>query len=121
VTLEDQAVGLLRYIPSISKWTVTKIGQERDSSYNISNLGSFEAGAVQKSEGNQCNITKMIFSRPATPISPPLTVSIVSVKGGSMVMSMVWQPGSFGIPLESESAFVDGLSAFVKEDLKGLE
>ncbi|KAI0126178.1 hypothetical protein BJ170DRAFT_597402 [Xylariales sp. AK1849] len=122
VTLQDQPVGLLRYVPSISKWTAAKIGKERDSSFDVSNLGAFEAAAPQDSAGgDHCNITKMVFSRPASVTCAPMTVSVVSVKDGSMVISIEWQPGAFGIPLESEATFVDGLSTFLKEDLKSLE
>jgi hypothetical protein len=121
VTLHDQPLGLLRYVPSISKWTAGKIGKERDDSYEVSNLGAFETTVPQGSSSkDQCNITKMIFSRPVSVTCAPLTFSVVSVKGGSMVISIVWQPGVFGMPLESESAFVDRLSAFVEEDLKSL-
>ncbi|RDW57361.1 hypothetical protein BP5796_12811 [Coleophoma crateriformis] len=121
VTLEDQPVGLLRYVPSISKWTRGKIGKERDSSYDVSNLGAFEAAAPQDPvDGVKCSITKMVFARPANVTSAPLTISVISVKGGSMVISIVWQPGALGIPLESESRFVDELGTFLKEDLKSL-
>jgi hypothetical protein len=122
VTLQDQPLGLLRYVPSISKWTAGKIGKERDDSYEVSNLGAFEAAVSQDLAGSgQCNITKMTFSRPVDATSAPITFSVVSVKGSSMVVSIIWQPGVFGIPLESESALVDRLSTFLKEDLKSLK
>jgi hypothetical protein len=122
MTLQDQPVGLLRYVPSIRKCTVVKIGKERDCSYEVSNLEAFDVAAPQNpAGGDQCNIIKMIFSQPATPVSAPMTMGIVSVKGGCMVISIVWQPGAFGIPLESESTFIDGLGTFLKDDLKNLK
>lgn len=122
VTLRDQPVGLLRYVPSIRKWTAAMMGQERDSSYEVSNLGAFETAAPPDSVvGDRCSISKMVFSRPVNATSAPITFSVVSVKGGSMVISVVWQPGALGIPLESESSFVDGLVAFLKDDLKSLK
>ncbi|KAH6658557.1 hypothetical protein BKA67DRAFT_533704 [Truncatella angustata] len=121
VTLKDQPLGLLRYVPSISKWTAAKIGKERDSSYDLSNLGAFEATVPEDPEtGGQCNITKMIFSRPVNATSAPITLSVASVKSSSMVIAVVWQPGALGVPLESESTFIDGLCTFLKEDLKNL-
>ncbi|KAF7555991.1 hypothetical protein G7Z17_g1711 [Cylindrodendrum hubeiense] len=120
VTLQDQAVGLLRYVPSIKKWTAAKMGKHRDSSYELSNLGTF-AAVPQDPAGDQCSITKMVFSRPANTTSAPITFSSVSVKGGSLVISVAWQPGAFGIPVESESVFIDGICTFVKEDLENLK
>ncbi|KAI1854387.1 hypothetical protein JX265_012421 [Neoarthrinium moseri] len=121
VTLEDQPVGLLRYIPSIRSWTAAKIGKERDSSYQVSNLGAFEAAApCNPSRAGRCDITKMVFSRSADATSAPLEFSVVSVKGGSMVISVGWQPGAIGIPVESEPAFVEGLVAFLVEDLQNI-
>jgi hypothetical protein len=122
VMLQDQTVGLLRYVPSIRKWTAAKIGQERDCSYEVSNLGAFEATASKDPAGDdQCEITKMVFSRPADAVGAPMGISVVSVKGGSMVISISWQPRAFGIPLELESTFVDRVSTYLKEDLKSLE
>lgn len=121
VVLQDQPVGLLRYIPSITKWTKSKVGRERDDSYEVSNLGAFEAiTSRDPSDGGQCKITEMIFTRSANVISSPITVSVASVKDGSMVIALGWQPGALGVPLESESKFVDGLCTFLKEDLQSL-
>lgn len=121
VTLEDQAVGLLRYAPSIKKWTAAKVGQPRESSYEISNLGCFEISDRDQAEKSGCKVTKLVFSHSANVTSSPFTLSIVSVKGGSMVISISWQPGALDIPLESEQAFIDRLAAFVEEDLRSLE
>lgn len=120
-TLKDQPLGLLRYVPSISKWTAAKIGKSRDSSYEVSNLGAFDGTPSQEDAGRgQYKITKMVFSRPANPTSAPITFSVVSIKGGSMVISIAWQPGALGIPLESEFVFVDGIKSFLQEDLMKL-
>ncbi|KKK21467.1 hypothetical protein ARAM_003772 [Aspergillus rambellii] len=122
VTLQDQPVGLLRYVPSIRNWTAAKMGKHRDCSYELSNLGAFNAAESQDpASGAQCNITKMIFSRPVDATGAPLMLSAVSVKGGNLVISVVWQPGALGVPVESESTFVDGICTFLKEDLRSLE
>ena len=121
ITLEDQAVGLLRYAPSIRKWTAAKMGQERDSSYEISNLGSFDvAGGHDQTDGAKCRIAKLVFAHSANATSSPFTLSVVSVKGGNMVISFVWQPGALGLALGLEQEFIERLSTFVKEDLEKL-
>lgn len=120
VTLSDQPTGLLRYVPSINKWTLSKIGQERDTSFDVSNLGAFDPGASGASSGSKCRITDMIFTHSAGVTSGPLTISAASAKGSSLMIVIAWQPGALGIPRELEAAFVDDLSAFVKEDLESL-
>ncbi|KAJ0281021.1 hypothetical protein COL940_005966 [Colletotrichum noveboracense] len=41
-TLQDQPIGLLRYLPSVRKWLLSKLGQRRDCSHEVSNVGAFE-------------------------------------------------------------------------------
>jgi hypothetical protein len=42
VNLQDHTIGLLRYLPSIRKWTFSKIGQRRGCSFEVSNMGIFK-------------------------------------------------------------------------------
>ncbi|ETS85174.1 hypothetical protein PFICI_03199 [Pestalotiopsis fici W106-1] len=122
VTLHDQPVGLLRYVPSITKWTASKIGQERDSSFDVSNLGAFEATLPGISDDHsRCKITDMVFTHSPAVTSAPLTVSAVSVKGSRLMITIAWQPGALGIPRESEAGFVEELGTFVKKDLESLQ
>lgn len=121
VTLYDQPTGLLRYVPSITKWTASKIGQERDSSFDVSNLGAFDPAVSGNEDVDcQCKITGMIFTHSAGVTSAPLTISAASVRGCSLMIAIAWQPGALGIPRDLEATFVDDLSAFVKEDLESL-
>jgi hypothetical protein len=116
ITLQDQAIGLLRYIPSIRNWTLGKIGSLRDSSYEVSNLLVFDGSR----EGNQCRITKMVFAQPANPPSAPLVFNFVSVKGGSLMCAVTWQEGALGILLEKETAFVDEICSSMRTDFENL-
>lgn len=118
----DQPIGLLRYVPSIRKWTVGKIGQQRDGSYDVSNLGAF-SGVLggSKSAGQRCELRKMVFSHSTSPIAAPLVFSVVSVKGGSLVFSVGWQPGALGLPETSEDEFVEGICTSLREGFKTLE
>lgn len=76
--LQDQAIGLLRYVPSIRKWTLGKIGQRRDCSYEMSDLLAVDGGGAD----HKCKITKMMFTQPGNALSGPLVFNTVSVKGG---------------------------------------
>lgn len=89
---QDQPIGLLRYIPSIRKQIVSKIGQKCEGSYDISDVGAFsdvQGDGEPKSEGRRCcELTKMVFSHSTGPITAPLVFSVVSVKGGSLMFSV---------------------------------
>jgi Alcohol acetyltransferase len=116
-SLHDQAVGLLRYVPSIRKWTAAKIGQERDCSYELSNLGVFDVGTPL---GSSCKVTKAVFARPVDAIGTPLAFTMMSVKNGSLVISVSWQQGALGVPIESESSLIDGICESLRQDFEQL-
>ncbi|KAF2425555.1 hypothetical protein EJ08DRAFT_700359 [Tothia fuscella] len=121
-SFQGQPLGLLRYVPSISRWTAGKISQKRDYSYKVSNLGAFDAVAPLYSAGNDhCQVTKMVFSQSADAVGAPMTITVVTVEGRSMIILILWQLGALGIPFEQESNFVDGISAFLEEDFGSLD
>ncbi|KAJ5822706.1 Alcohol acetyltransferase [Penicillium robsamsonii] len=116
--LQDQAIGLLRYVPSIRNWTLSKVGQQRDSSYELSNLLAFDNmddGADQK-----CKVVKMVFSQPGNVTSAPLAFNMISVKGGSLVCTVSWQAGALGVPVEEEISLVDNICSSIRADLEAL-
>ncbi|KAL2814112.1 hypothetical protein BJX63DRAFT_392944 [Aspergillus granulosus] len=102
--LQDQAIGLLRYAPSIRGWTLGKIGERRDCSYEVSNLLAFDSG----NKGGKCRTSKMVFAQPGNVLSAPLVFNVVSVKGGSLVIAVTWQRGALGLnKMEDEGGFVE--------------
>ncbi|CAG8181208.1 unnamed protein product [Penicillium salamii] len=117
-TLQDQAIGLLRYVPGIRKWTLSKLGQQRDSSYELSNLLAFDNS---DDEGHRCRVSKMVFSQPGNVTSAPLVFNVISVKGGSLTCTVSWQAGALGVPLDEERAFVDGICLSIRADFESLE
>ncbi|RDW85968.1 hypothetical protein BP5796_04293 [Coleophoma crateriformis] len=121
-SLQDQVVGLLRYLPSIRKWTLAKIGQQRDSSYEISNVGAMDIGQ-DKSTGHmgQASITKMVFAQPGHIAGNPIAFNIASVKGGSLMCTVTWSAGALGITENDEEWFVDQLCSSLREGMKTLE
>jgi hypothetical protein len=116
VDLQDQPIGLLRFAPSIRSYLTGKLGQQRDSSYEISNLIAF-SNAVDSAN---CKITKMIFASPSGVVSPPLVFNVVSVSGGSLVIAITWQRGAIGIRKDDERSFVDDVCETILTDLKAL-
>ncbi|KAJ5612467.1 hypothetical protein N7510_005661 [Penicillium lagena] len=116
--LQDQAIGLLRYAPSIRNWTLGKVGQRRDGSYEVSNLLAFDD--TDDGASPKYKISKMVFAQPANVLSAPLVFNIVSVKGRSLVCAVSWQAGALGVPLEEEDLFVDGICSSLQADFEAL-
>ncbi|KAJ5139358.1 uncharacterized protein N7515_004206 [Penicillium bovifimosum] len=117
-TLQDQVIGLLRYVPNMRKWTSEKIGQQRDSSYELSNLLAFDDKDGGLSRNYQ--VSKMVFSQPANVPSAPLVFNVISVKGGSLMCTISWQAGALGVSVADEMPFVDGISSSIREDFLSL-
>ncbi|KAL4934221.1 uncharacterized protein BDV17DRAFT_285946 [Aspergillus undulatus] len=135
VRLTDQAIGLLRYAPSIRSWTAKHVGGERDCSYRVSNLLAFdgepepepnvdnnESGSESKSK---IRISKVVFATPADVTGSPLAFDIVSLRGGSLVCAVGWQVGALGLGVpgeeEEEGADVERLQQRVQDLEQQLE
>ncbi|KAL4908454.1 hypothetical protein BDW74DRAFT_147473 [Aspergillus multicolor] len=126
-TLVDQPIGLLRYLDKLRPWFLEKLGKRRDSSYEISNAVVFDPlpgrelkpikGDNRDEEGKMdWDIERMVMSQPANATGCPLSFSVVTRKGGDMVLTLNWQLGVLGV--ENEDAFandvlerIDGLLA----------
>lgn len=102
-TLADQSIGLLRYLISMRSWTSGKLGGQKDSSYELSNLLAFDAGP--QAEDAQWSLGNMIFAQPANVMGSPLNYNVAARKGGDLVCSVTWQVGALG--QEDEGAFVE--------------
>jgi hypothetical protein len=117
--LHDQAIGLLRYAPSIRKWTQGKIGHRRDCSYELSNLLAFD-GVGSDADPNKCRISKMLFTQPGNVLSAPLVFNLISVKGGSLMFTVSWQAGALDVPVEAEMPLVDEICSSLRADFDAL-
>lgn len=113
-TLQDQAVGLLRFLPSIRKWTFSKLGQPRDCSFEVSNIGAF---TDYDEESVTPTIPKLVFAQPGHVISAPLAFNFVSVKDGNLVYTITWRVGALGIHEDKEESFVDDICSSMNQDL----
>lgn len=96
--LNDNPIGLLRYVSSIREWTLGKIGKKRDSSYEFSNVGVFDGDAGSNTTGkDQVKVTKMTFAQPSHVGGCPICFNVASVKGGDLVYTVTWQAGALGL------------------------
>ncbi|CAF3648959.1 unnamed protein product [Fusarium graminearum] len=98
VKLNDNPIGLLRYVSSIREWTLGKIGKKRDSSYEFSNVGVFDGDAGSNIIGkDKVKVTKMTFAQPGQVGGCPISFNVASVKGGDLVFTITWQLGALGL------------------------
>ena len=114
--LEDQVIGLLRFIPNHRDSMVNKLGGKREGSYALSNMLAFDDGGGEY----HCRISKMVVASSAAVPSAPLSFCIISVKGGSLMCTVSWQPGALGCPVEKEASFVDEICSSLRGDFEAL-
>jgi len=102
-TLHDQPIGLLKYLRDFYSWTRNQLDKPRDSSYEVSNLLSFDPGAAQAGKDGW-DVERMLFSQPANAVGICLSCNAVSRAGGDFVVMISWQTGALGV--EDEQGFV---------------
>lgn len=85
------AINVARFknIPDISSIFTSKIGQARDSAFEVSNLGVFDAPKVD----GGWKASKIVFSRSAFASGSAIAVSVVSGSNGAMSLGFTWQEG----------------------------
>jgi Alcohol acetyltransferase len=94
----DLSTGMLRYIPDFRSMLVNKMGQKRDDSFAITNIGCFngEPGKLSRDLGDdpsQLCISNLLFSQSCHVNGSALQFCIVSVKDGDMNIAISWQEG----------------------------
>ncbi|KAL3444644.1 hypothetical protein BJX65DRAFT_310645 [Aspergillus insuetus] len=116
-TLVDQPIGLVQYLDKFRPWFLGKLGEARDSSYEISNAVVFDpslkdnasVSGVERDGKGIWDIERMVFSQPANVTNCPLSFSVVTRKDGEMVMTLNWQVGVLGVA--DENGFAKGILA----------
>lgn len=111
--LRDQAIGLLRFLPSVRGWLRGKVGGRRDCSYEVSNLGGVDFG-----DGGEVRIVEAVFAQPGMVVSCPVCVNVVSVKGGRLVYTVTWATGSLGVGEDEEDVFVQRICEAVDDGFR---
>ncbi|EED15244.1 conserved hypothetical protein [Talaromyces stipitatus ATCC 10500] len=97
-TLDDQPIGLLKYLGNFRSWFLGHLGKKRDGSFEISNIGVFDPSLPNGSTSSQgWSIERMVFSQPANVTASPLNFQVVTMKGSDMVITLNWQVGALGV------------------------
>jgi len=102
-TIQDQPIGLLRFVSDIKGWVQGQIGGKRDASWELSNLMSFQSGSAD----DKIVVEKMYYSQPADATGPPLAFNIISVHDGDLVVCVSWQPGALGVCALEEAEIIE--------------
>ncbi|KAJ1332048.1 hypothetical protein MN608_05515 [Microdochium nivale] len=125
--LADQPVGLLRYAPSVRGWMAKKMGQRRDCSYEVSNLLAFTppppppaaSNGEPGDRGARLGVDWVVFAQPRNPTSAPIVFDVVSIRGGNLVITTVWQAGALAdvtSGVADEARLVDEICQGIRED-----
>lgn len=104
-TLNDQPVGLLKYLSNFRSWFLGQLGKKGDLSYEISNIGVFDPMPSNTNTADSTTyqpwaIERTFFSQPANVLAAPLNFQAVTMKGGDMVITLTGQVGVTGVPDE---------------------
>ena len=86
---KNSQVGLLRFLNDYGGWLGGRVGQKRDHSFEVSNVGITDGGIG----GGKPRIKSLLFSQPRNVTGAALVFSVASVKGGDMGISVTWQEG----------------------------
>ncbi|KAF3007127.1 hypothetical protein E8E14_009670 [Neopestalotiopsis sp. 37M] len=120
--LEDQPIGLLRYLSSIRNWLLGKIGKRRDNSFEVSNAGMIELDAQGQhavTAGKHIRVETMVFAQPGHVSSAPLAFNFISLKGGPLAFTVTWPEGALNMPVNEEQ-FVEGVCSSIMASLENL-
>lgn len=86
---DDDVIGLLGWVTDWQKRWEGKIGQKRDATWAISNVGSVK-GVGSEGPGGW-RIQRSFFSQPAAVAGPVFSINVTGVEGGEVTLVMSWQ------------------------------
>lgn len=122
-TRHDQIIGLLKYATPLRKWHLDKMSKPRGTSYELSNIMTFDPVSADHST---TQMKAIFFAQPADAGGPALTFNVVSLKSGDMSINVSWQVGALGLFArkrsieEVEREFVARVAATLKKDFINL-
>ena len=106
----DMSVGYLRCVPDMHQWFGRKMGQQRLSAFELSNVGTMTPSTKH---GNY-QIQSMLFSQSASACSGAIKVSAVTGRDGRLALRVSWQVGVVNDDM------IQGLVAQVLEEVENL-
>lgn len=94
---KNASPNLLKYVNDIHRELfLSKIGQQRKSSFEMSNVGAFASGL---NDTGKPQVGRMLFSQSASVTGSAVEVSVVSGGDGCLVLAFSWQKGVVEVDL----------------------
>lgn len=104
-------VAKFRQIPDMRKFFLGRLGKERGTSFDVSNLGSMGVG---EEEGKRWRMGRMVFSRSAFASGSAFSTGVVTGPDGCLVFGFVWQEGVV------EGSLIEGVVEYVRSEIEHL-
>ena len=85
---------LLKYVNDFhQELFLSKVGKQRGSSFELSNIGVFVPGRKLNDDSSKPHIGRMIFSQCASVTGCAVEISVISGGDGCLVLAFSWQTG----------------------------
>lgn len=95
----DDGVGLLPYISDYhSRWK-GMYGRPRDTTWEVSNIGSMRGQPQSTGEGEGCAIVQSVFTQPGHVTGPAFSVNVSGVQSHGISVTVCWQHEVVGTDL----------------------
>lgn len=105
----DDGVGMLPWVTDFHKRWLDRVGKQRETTWEVSNIGAVDMGA-----GGDWRVQRMVFSQSQSVAGSAIGVSAVAVRGGELAVTLTWQEGIV------EEEVVDGVAGDLERWLTGL-
>ena len=70
------------------------LGKDRDTTFQISNVGSIENRPADRNVRQHCRIERLVWTQSAMVTGPLFTVGAASVEDGPLTFTITWQKGA---------------------------
>ena len=101
---KNASPNLLKYVNDYEQTLLSKIGKQRGSSLEVSNVGVFTSD-LASSDPEKPRIGRMLFSQCASLTGSAVEISVITGVDGCMVLAFSWQTGV--VELELISAVIE--------------
>lgn len=100
----NDVVGLLGYISDFEKYWMAKVGKPRDSTWELSNIGSIKGNTGDGEGSGAWSIRRSLFSQPIVVASSAICINVAGLDGGPVNLVLSWQETVI------DNAIVDGVA-----------